>query len=179
MCCSTVPSKDSKMFLSPEDKKIDFSVMKHKTVNTTLDLLLILAFSSSVRCSVLVLMTTFTLLTLKTWGNIPKHVLLRTDNPRSWPAQHWWELHRWKSLGTFASNPLMTSVFSVLQPHIPDLFLKRPNPHYRSLYTLHFFLGSFTLFAAECLNRPLWELHIIFVVASLPVSVMLLKQKSL
>lgn len=34
--------------------------------------LFILAFSSSVRCSVLVLMTTFTLFTLKTWEKAPK-----------------------------------------------------------------------------------------------------------
>lgn len=78
MCCSTVPSRDSKMFLSPTDTRNQtfpfHSIKIHRhTQNDNLNrrciLLFILAFSSSVRCSVLVLMTTFTLFTLKTWGN--------------------------------------------------------------------------------------------------------------
>lgn len=77
MCCSTVPSRDSKMFLSPTERRnhtFQFHSIKiHRhtqkdNLNSCI-LLFILAFSSSVRCSVLVLMTTFTLFTLKTWGN--------------------------------------------------------------------------------------------------------------
>lgn len=82
MCCSTVPSKDSKTFLSPMNRKVTCEFTGLEKLNSSkrnvLHLLLILVFSSSVKCSVLVLMTTFTLFTLKTWKKI-KH-------KSEWPA---------------------------------------------------------------------------------------------
>lgn len=42
-------------------------------------------------------------------------------------------------LRTFASNPLTTSVFSLLQPQMPDLFLWKCNKKY---HTLHLLVGA-------------------------------------
>lgn len=139
MCCSTVPSRDSKMFLSPDHKKMNFSVKLHRNASTTLDWLFILAFSSSVRCSVLVLMTTFTLLTLKTWGNIPEHLLSGTHIPQSSPVQHWWELHRKRAT---SANLCFKSIydFRLFGSPAPDPRLVPENS--KSTLTLSVYINS-------------------------------------
>lgn len=147
MCCSTVPSRDSNTFLSPLNTKSQTSVhlciqymlcvctagQKKDQIKNLKPLLFILAFSSSVRCSVLVLITTFTLFTLKTWRH--------GDTCRSYEEIKVQKVHRFQQddtwvitikadiLFTFASNPLTTSVLSLRQPQIPDLLLWKHKQH--------------------------------------------------
>lgn len=160
MCCSMVPSRDSKMFLSPDHKKMNFSVKLHRIARTTRDLLFILAFSSSVRCSVLVLMTTFTLLTLKTWGNIPEHVLSGTDIPQSSPVQHCWEWHRKRPT---SANLCFKSIygFCLFGSPAPDPRLVPEKAKSRLVLSVYIPSEAASHYAVMCLNRwfrPL-ELH--------------------
>ncbi len=129
-------------------KKLNFSTLVHFQSIYMLKIyklkdrkvLFILAFSSSVRCSVLVLITTFTLFTLKTWENnqnlmsFTKYV----NGLHSFQYHYTLAKIKRKCVRTFASNPLTISVLSLLQPQIPDLFLWKQKHHLQAKSTFHY-----------------------------------------